>query len=78
MRDIYRYGLLPTAGKQLSPDSTIRKLQENNDAKYIWKVTLNCKANRRIEKIDWSSMSPDLAPFENLWQLVKMKLRKKN
>ena len=31
-----------------------------------------------MQKIDWPSVSPDLAPIENVWQLLKMKLRGKN
>ena len=30
-----------------------------------------------MENIDWSSMSPLIAPIENVWQILKMKLRKK-
>ena len=76
--DIYRYSLLPTVLKQFGLDSTIWELQEDNDAKHTWKVALKWKASHRIEKIDWPSMSPDLAPIESVWQLLKMKLRKRN
>ena len=44
----------------------------------MWKIAVNWKVSHRIEKIDWLSMSPDLAPIENVWQLLEMKLRKKN
>ena len=30
-----------------------------------------------MENIDWPSMPPDIAPIENVWQILKMKLRKK-
>ena len=43
----------------------------------MWKVAVNWKASHRIEKLDCPSMSPDLAPIENVWQLLKMKLREK-
>ena len=33
---------------------------------------------KKIENIDWPSMSPDIAHIENVWQILKMKLRKKN
>ena len=36
------------------------------------------KKTKKIERIDWPSMSPDLAPIENIWQSLKMKLRKNN
>ena len=43
----------------------------------MWKVALNWKASHRIEKMDWASISADLAPIESVLHLVKMKLRKK-
>ena len=33
--------------------------------------------NTNVEKINWPSMSPDIATIENIWELLKMKLRKK-
>ena len=30
-----------------------------------------------MENIDCPSMSPDIAPIENVWQILKMKFRKK-
>jgi len=78
MCDIYKYGLLPTARKQFGHDSTLWKLQEDNDPKHTSKLAINWKKNNDVYKIDWPSMSPDLAPIENVWQLLKMKIRKKN
>jgi transposase len=78
MCSIYRYGLLPTAYKQFGRDSTSWKLQEDNDPKHMSKLATNWKEEKGIERIDWPSMSPDVAPIENVWQLLKMKLRKKN
>ena len=59
MCDIYKRG---KARRQVVLGSTIWELQEDNDGKHMWKLALNWKASHRIEKIDWSSMSPDLAP----------------
>ena len=78
MCDIYKRGLVPTARKQFGLDSIIWELQEDNDPKHTSKRALNWKTSHRIQKIDWLSMSPDLVPIENVWQLLKMKLRKKN
>jgi transposase len=78
MCNIYKYGLLPTAKKQFGHDSTLWKLQEDNDPKHTSKLAVNWRVNNGIEKIDWPSMSPDIAPIENVWQLLKMKLRSKN
>ena len=66
-----------TAWKQFGLNPTISELQEDSHAKYMWKVALNWKASYRIEKIDWPSMSSDFTPIENVWQLLKMKLREK-
>lgn len=77
MCDIYKYGLLPTARKQFGHDSTLWKLQEDNDPKHMSKLATSWRMNNKVQKIDWPSMSPDIAPIENVWQLLKMKLRKK-
>ena len=67
-----------TAHKQFGHDSTSRKLQEDNDPKYISKLENNWKEEKKIERIDWPSMSHDMIPIENVWQILKMKLRKNN
>ena len=66
MCDIYKRGLLSTTRKKFSLDSTIWELQEDNNTKRTWKVALNWKARFRLQKTDWPSMSPDLAPIENV------------
>ena len=73
MCDIYKCG---TARKQFGLDSTIWALQEDRDAKYMRKVALNWQVSHGIEKLDWPSMSSDLVSIENIWQLLKMTLRK--
>ena len=77
MCGIYQHGLLPTAQKHFGHDPTSWKLQEDNDPKHTSKLAINWREKNGVEKIDWPSMSPDLAPIENVWQLLKMKLRKK-
>ena len=74
MCDIYKRGLLLTAQKQFGRDSSVWKLQEDNDDKRTWKVALNWKASHRIQKIDCSLISLDSASIEDVWQLLKMKL----
>ena len=76
MCDIYKRSLVLTARKQFWLDSTIWKLQEDNDPKHTSKLALNWKVSHRIQKIDRWSMSSDFAPIENVWELLKMKLRK--
>ena len=77
MCDIYKRGLLLTARKQFGHDSMLWKLQEDNDPKHRSKLAVNWKSNNGVHEIYWPSMSPDLAPIENVWQLLKMNLRRK-
>ena len=77
MCDIYKRGLLPTARKQFGHDSMLRKLQEDNDPKHRSKLAVNWKRNNGVHEIYWASMSPVLAPIENVWKLLKMNLRRK-
>ena len=77
MCDIYKRGLAPTARKQFGLDSTIWELQEDNDSKHTSKLTLKWKANHRIQKIDWPSMSPDLASIENVLVASQDKIKRK-
>jgi hypothetical protein len=74
---IYKRGLLPTARKQFGLESTSWKLQKDNDPKHTSTLARQWRENKGVQKIDWPSMSPDLAPIENVWQLLKMKLRRK-
>ena len=77
MCNIYRYGLLPTAQKQFGHYPTLWKLQEDNDPKYMSKLASHRRQEKGIGKIGWASMSPDLAPIENIRQLLKMTLTSK-
>ena len=71
---VYKYGLLPTARKHFGHDLTPWKLQEDNDPKLV----TSWKEGKKIENIDWPSMSLDIAPIKNVWQVLKMKLGKKS
>ena len=66
MCDIYKRGLLPIARKQFGHDSMLWKLQEDNDPKHKSKLAVNWKRNNGVHEIYWPSMSPDLAPIENV------------
>ncbi|CAF1411317.1 unnamed protein product [Rotaria magnacalcarata] len=61
MCHIYKYGLLPTARKQFGYGSTLWKLQEDSGPKHTSKLATNWRMNNNIPKIDWPSMSPDIA-----------------
>ena len=77
MCDISKCGLLPTAWKQFGHDSTLWKLQEGTEPKHTWKLAINWKRNNGVHEVHSPSMSADLAPIENIWQLFKMNLRRK-
>lgn len=75
MCDIYKSGLLPTARKHSGHDTKHWLLQGDNDPKHTSKLAVNWKTDHGIGKLDWPSMSLDTAPIENVWQVLKMRLR---
>ena len=77
MCDIYKRGLLPTVRKQFGHDSTLWKLQEDNEPKHTRKLEVNWPRNNGVDEIHCPSMSPDPVPIENIYQLFKINLRRK-
>ena len=77
MCDVSKRGLVPTARKQFGHNSTLWKLQRDNESKNASKLAVNWKRNNGVHEIYCLSMSSDLAPMENIWQLLKMNLRRK-
>ena len=41
----------------------------------LFKTSIFFLQNQRIELIVWPGNSPDLNPIENIWAIIKMKLR---
>ena len=77
MCDIYKRDLLPTARKQFGHDSTLWKLQEDNVPKHTSKLAISWKRNNGVDEIHWPLKSTDHALIENIWQLLRMNLRRK-
>ena len=75
---IYRHRLLPTARNQFKRKSNEWTLQEVSDPKHMSKLANEWRLKRGIHRIQWSSMSPDLNPIENMWKLLKMNSARKN
>lgn len=59
----------------LYPDGFI--LQQDNARPHIAKTTKKFLADNGVEVIQWPACSPDLNPIENLWQIIKHRLEKK-
>ena len=78
MCKIYEKGLLPTAKIHFETEDVSWKLQEDNDPKHLSKLCIDWKADNDVQRMEWPSMSPDLAPIENVWQALKMNIRKKS
>ena len=53
------------------------ELQFYNDPKYKNKLAQEYLKNRKIVTLEWPPYSPDLIPFENIWENMVGKLRKK-
>ena len=51
-------------------------LQDDNDPKHRAKIITKWKNENNIKYIDWPSNSPDLNPIENIWSLLKNKVKK--
>ena len=51
--------------------------QDDNDPKHRSKVVTKWKEENNIISLDWPSNSPDLNPIENIWALLKNKVKKR-
>lgn len=76
MVKIYKRALVKSVEKwYTSNDEWI--FQEDNDPKHTSKVAKAWKTQQNVVQLDWPSMSPDLNPIENVWALLKARIKEK-
>ena len=77
MNVIYEKALLPSVNRFGFDDTSDWWLQEDNDPKHMSNTCKKWKLDHNIQRLPWPSNSPDLAPIENIWSIMKMKVAEK-
>lgn len=77
MVKLYQNGLLKSIEKLFGRGNRDWILQEDNDPKHRSRLCTQWKEQNGIQTLDWPSQSPDANPIENVWGLMKLKLRGK-
>ncbi len=52
-----------------------RVFQQDNAKPHTAAITTAWLHNRRVWVLNWSACSPDLSPIENIWRIIKRKIR---
>lgn len=77
MLQLYQRGLLVSVKRWFDGTRDQWELQEDNDPKHRSRPCTEWKARNGINVLDWPPQSPDANPIENVWSLIKHKLRGK-
>lgn len=75
MIEIYENGLLPSAQKFYEEKKEKWHLLEDGDPKHTSKLSKAWKAENNVQVLEWPANSPDCNPMENVWALMKAKMR---
>ncbi len=54
-----------------------RLFQQDNAKPHTAAITTAWLCSRRVRVLNWSACSPDLSPIENIWRIIKRKIRQR-
>ncbi len=54
-----------------------RVFQQDNATPYTGAITTAWLSSRRVRVLNWPACSPDLSPIENIWRIIKWKIRQR-
>ncbi len=54
-----------------------RLFQKNNAKSHTAAITTAWLHSRRVRVLNWPACSPDLSPIENIWHIIKQKIRQR-